>query len=202
VNNSLTANPLFNRGWIDPAGSSSVIPAEIEIFKVNRDTKEAAKMWNAEPFAEAAGDDLNNNALAQNVFKSMRNQEGALVEALEALHKAQAAFEDELTFVKPFIDKEGDIVRLNIMGSLVDVSLSVVRLHEESMLATLFDSKKWQAQPQNLDQDGRYLLVSRGKALPVEREAMRVYFLTSNASYRPTPTLYHHRRSRPSHSAS
>lgn len=134
---SPTMNP--NNGWVHPAAANSVIPAEVELFKVVRDGSNMAKMWNAEPFAEAAGDDLD-NALAEGVLKSMRNQEGALVEALEALHKAQAAFEDELTFVKPFVDADEDIVRLNIMGSLVDVSLSVLRLHEESMLATLFDT--------------------------------------------------------------
>lgn len=130
----------------------------MEVFKVVR---EQINVWNAEPL-EAADHKLD-DTLAQDLFKSMRNQEAALAEALVNFKEAQAAFEDELDFVKPFIDKNEDIVRLNVLGSPVDVSRTVIRMHEESMLSTIFESSKWQSQPQNLDNTGRYLLVSRMK---------------------------------------
>lgn len=115
-------------------------------------------MWIQKPL-EAAGDELD-NTLAQNVVLSISNQEAALAEALTNFKKEKAAFEDELEFVKHFIDKNEEIVRLNVLGSPVDVSRTVIRMHEESMLATIFDSSKWQSQPQTLEKTGRYLLVS------------------------------------------
>ena len=72
------------------------------------------------------------------------------------LKKAQVAFVDELDFLKPLIDKEEDIVRLNVLGGC----RSVLRLHEESMLATIFDSSKWRSHPHNMDEGGRYRMVS------------------------------------------
>lgn len=144
-----------------PLGSKTIVPVEIEVFKVVRDESKEFKVWNAAPIDEAVGDGLN-DALAQDVFKSMENQEGALAEVSDAFQTTQAAFEDELEFSKPFLVKEEEIVRLNVLGSLVDVSLGVVRLHEEPMLATIFVSNKWKSQPQNLDENGRYFLVSEG----------------------------------------
>jgi len=150
--------PGQRQSAIYPAGLSAVIPVEMEVFKVIRGKNKAVTKWIPEPL-EPDGDNLS-NALAQSVLLSIENQDAALAEVLMNLKKAQVAFVDELDFLKPLIDKEEDIVRLNVLGSLVDVSRSVLRLHEESMLATIFDSSKWRSHPHNMDEGGRYRMVS------------------------------------------
>lgn len=105
-----------------------------------------------------------------------------MAEALRNLNKAEAAFKDELEFVKPFVDRNEGIVCISVLGSPVDVSHSVVRLHEESMLATAFDSSKWKSQPQNLDEDGRYMLVSgKGNGICSNTDREHVFIRTRHS---------------------
>lgn len=146
-----------------PARKKVFTPVELEVYQVIRAHAEAPSVSKVEPL-EAVGGHLN-EALAESLLASIKNEKIALRQAVKDMRNAQAAFLDEPNFVTPFLDKGEDVVRLNVLGSPIDVSLGVVRSHEESMLATILDENKWQAQPQNLDEDGRYLLVSRDEKM-------------------------------------
>jgi hypothetical protein len=108
------------------------------------------------------------------VTTRLEEESRALDDARAALRRAQEAFEDEVRFFETLKPGDDEIIRINATGTAIHASAAVVRSVDGSMLAPLFDRERWTEQPEDLDDDGNYFMVSGGRGWG--RERMTIIF--------------------------